>query len=94
MACGQHGGIAKTKSTNYSLNSQIRSDPVINSHRLFQDDSPVVDLGHAGRLLRVEGVLRDGEDGRGERERDEPRHQARQARLRLGPHDAGLWQKN
>ena len=86
MACRQQGGIVKTKSTKYSL----RSDPVLKSRWVCQENSPVVNLRNAGRLLRVKGVRRDGEDGRGERERDEPRHEARQARLRLGPHDASL----
>ena len=54
---------------------------------------PVVHRGEAGRRLRVEGVLRDEEYGRGEQERAEPRHDARQERLRLGPHNAGLGQK-
>ena len=51
---------------------------------------PVVHRGEAGRHLRVGRERRDGDDGRRQPEGEQPRDQARQARLRLGPHDARL----
>ena len=51
---------------------------------------PVVHRGEAGRHGRAGCERRDGDDGRSQPEREQPRDEARQARLRLGPHDARL----
>ena len=61
------------------------------------DDEDEVELGprvvHGGQADRgrLRRVLDHGEDGRGEAEGEQPRDQAGQARLRLGPHHAGLF---